>query len=513
MSGETGSSESSSPRSGFTTEMTLRSTPRRCYVQLLAGLAVAVAAAGMLSAPRAQAAKPAPLTTGVSYIYGNDPVEFQHVVAAGAKMALVPLRWGDVAPKVLPAAWNPADPADPHYNWSFWDIWVRNAVAAGLTPILQVRGAPAWAQECPTPYPQDSPCKPSPAQLELFARAAAGRYSGGFGGLPRVVHWQGLNEPNLSLFFNPQYEGDAAVSPTLYRRLINSFYNGIKSVMPSDVVIAGGLGPVAVPKFTIGPMKFTRELLCMTGRNNPHKIKGNGCEGGVHFDVFDVHPYTTGGPTHEGGPDDVQLGDIPKLQNLLRAANEAGRIKSNLYKRTPLWITELSWDSNPPDPGGLPMKNETQWIAEALYRSWKAGVRNFFWFSIVDFEPGPTEEFTDSGLYFWSPNPAGQQPKPILGAFHFPFVAFPESNGLLVWGRTGVYSGGKVAIHARKKGKWRTLKVVHADAQGMFSATVRSGYGREKKGAVRAEYFGEASVPFPMNPVGDFVQPPFGGTS
>ncbi|HEV7563303.1 MAG TPA: hypothetical protein VGO24_07350 [Solirubrobacterales bacterium] len=493
--------------------MVLRSPQRRTSAYLLVAIAFALASAGVLRAERAGAAQLPPLNTGVSYVYGNEPLEFQHVVATGAKLALVPMRWWGVAPEKLPASWNPENPADPNYDWEFYDTWVRNAVAAGLTPVLQVRGAPFWAQEC-GPYPHDSPCKPNPGMLEVFAKATAAHFSGNVAGVPRVVYFQGLNEPNLSIFFNPQYEGNAVVSPTLYRRLINSFYNGIKSVMGSDVVIAAGLGPIAVPKFTIGPMKFTRELLCMTGHVHPKKIKGNGCEGGVHFDVFDIHPYTTGGPTHEGGPDDVQLGDIPKLQSLLRAANQAGRIKSNLYKRTPLWITELSWDSKPPDPGGLPTDIESQWIAEALYRSWKAGVQNFFWFSLVDFEPEgkPFSESLESGLYYWAPKLADQQPKPIIAAFRFPFVAFPEEKGLFIWGRNGIYKGGKVEIQTKKKGTWRTLKVVRANAYGMFSATLRSGYGANKKGAVRAHYFGETSVPFPMNPVGDFVQPPFGGS-
>lgn len=486
---------------------------QRLSALLLAAVAIAILAAGFLRSERAEAksAPLAPLNTGVSYVYGNQPLEFEHVVAAGAKMALVPMRWWRVAPKVLPANWNPEDPADPNYDWRFYDEWVRNAVAAGITPVLQVRGAPDWAQEC-GPYPNDSPCKPSPTMLEAFAKATAAHFSGNVPGVPRVTYLQGLNEPNLTLFFNPQYEGDAAVSPVLYRRLINSFYAGVKSVMPSDIVIAAGLGPVAVPKLTIGPMRFTREMLCMTGHRDPQKIKGTNCEGGVHFDVFDIHPYTTGGPTHEGAPDDVQLGDIPKLQALLRAADKAGRIKNNQGKPTPLWIIELSWDSNPPDPGGLPMKIEMQWMSEALYRSWKAGVQNFFWFSLVDFEPEgrPFSESVESGLYFWAPQLADQQPKPLLAAFRFPFVAFPKDNGLLVWGRTSAYKGGKVAIEAKQGGKWRRLKVIRADSHGMFSATLKSSYGANRKGNVRAVYFGESSVPFPMNPVGDFAHLPFG---
>jgi hypothetical protein len=474
--------------------------------------ACAVLAAGFVGMLRVDRADAMPaLKTGISYAYGNEPLEFQHVDATGATLALRPMNWSEVAPAKLPANWNPENPADPNYNWEFFDLWIEHAIEAGLTPVIQVRGAPAWAQDCPVPYPHDSPCKPDPTMLAAFAKAAATRYSGYFQGLPRVKYWQGLNEPNLSLFFNPQYEGDKAVSADLYRKLINSFYGAIKSVNPSDIVIAAGLGPIAVPKYTIGPMRFARSLLCMTGRSHPHKTKSN-CEGGVHFDIFDIHPYTTGGPTHEGGPDDVELGDLPKLQALLSAADRAGRIKSNKFKQTPLWVTEMSWDSKPPDPGGLPMKIECQWISEALYRSWKAGVDNFFWFSIVDFEPEgkPFSESLQSGLYFWAPALADQRPKKALYAFRFPFVAFPQKRGLFIWGRTPTSKTGKVTIQVKEKGRWRSLGTVRADVHGMFRTVLKSGYGLDKKGEVRAHFPGEASVPFPMNPVGDFVQPPFG---
>jgi hypothetical protein len=483
-----------------------RIEPLRGALALFAALTLAAGFAATLRASEAEA-MPA-LKTGVSYVYGNEPLEFQHVVATGSKLVLKPINWWDVAPKQLPASWNPEDPADPNYKWHFYDVWVSNALAAGLTPVLQVRGAPNWAQNCPVPFFNDSPCKPDPTALAAFSKAAAERYSGRFQGLPRVRYWQGLNEPNLSIFFNPQYENGKAVSATLYRTLINSFYTAIKSVDRSNIVIAAGLGPIAVPKYTIGPMQFTRELLCMNGRNR--RTAGN-CDGGVHFDIFDMHPYTTGGPTHKGGVNDVELGDIAKLQRLLRAADRQGRIKGK-FKRTPLWITELAWDSKPPDPGGLPMRIESQWIAEALYRSWKAGVNNFFWFSLVDFAPEglPFNASLESGLYFWAPKLVDQRPKPIIAAFRFPFVAFPRGDGLLVWGRTPSSRGGRVAIQAQRGKRWRNIGVVRAGANGMFGTVLKSRYGGDKRGSVRARFVNGASTPFPMRPVGDFYHPPFG---
>jgi hypothetical protein len=413
-------------------------------------------------------------------------------------------------PKQEPANWQPEDPADPNYDWSHYDLWVSRAVQAGLTPVLQVRGAPAWAQRC-TFTSVDSPCNPDPAKLAAFTTAAVRRYSGNFGGLPRVRYWQGLNEPNLSIFFNPQYEGGKAVSATLYRTLINAFYAAVKSVDPSNIVIAAGLGPIAVPGYTIGPMRFTRELLCMRGRERFQPTPGD-CQGGVHFDIFDIHPYTTGGPTHEGGANDVELGDLPKLKALLRAADSAGRIKGQ-FPHTPLWVTEFSWDSNPPDPGGLPMKLETRWTAEALYRAWKAGISNFFWFSLRDFPPEPNLPFSEtlqSGLYFRGATVAQDQPKEVLYAFRSPFVSFPDKRGLFFWGRTPNSKGGRVAIQLWRSGHWRRAFVARANKAGIFRGVIHSGYGHNKRGLARAVHHGEAAIPFSMRPVPDFPQPPFG---
>jgi hypothetical protein len=349
--------------------------------------------------------------------------------------------------------------------------------------------------------------------LAAFATAAARRYSGTFGGLPRVWYWQGLNEPNLSLFFMPQFEGGNAVSASNYRPLINAFYAAVKAVDPGNLVISGGLGPIAVPKYTIGPLRFTRELLCMHGRERFRPAPGD-CEGGVHFDIFDVHPYTTGGPTHEGGPNDVQLGDLDELKELLGAADRAGRIKG-VFRHTPLWITELSWDSNPPDPGGLPMRILTRWAAEALYRSWKVGVKAFFWYSLRDneHEPDvPSYLIPESGLYFRGPTVAKDEPKEVLYSFRFPFVAYPRKNGgLFFWGRTPTSTGGNVVIQILRGGRWHKYHVVRAGEGGTFRhVKVRGHYGRNRKGSVRAVYQGEASRPFSMQPVPDFRQPPFG---
>ncbi len=469
---------------------------------LAALLALSLSARSADAAPRA-------LDTGLSGLYDFGPQALAQTKASGVSFVRVVVSWAAVAPTSPPPGWNPADSAEPAYGWYDLDQALIKATAAGLTPLALVTEAPRWAQRCHHGS-SAAVCDPDPAAFAAFARAAADRYSGRHDGLPRVHYWQPINEPNLSLFFLPQWGANGKpVSATLYRDLLNRFAAAVKSVHADNLVVAGGLGPIAVPKATIGPMQFTRELLCMKNGPRPRPQRGN-CGGGVSFDIFATHPYTTGGPTHKGGANDVQLGDLRKLQRLLRAAKKAKRINSN--GRVPLWITEFSWDTRPPDPGGLPMKIAVRWVSEALFRSWQAGVDKFFWYSLRDDPPNPSyRDSLQSGLYFSGATVAEDRPKPILTAFRFPFVAYPRKRGLQFWGRTPDGAQASVVVQVRKKGKWVNLRRIKSNRFGLFRGTFKGNrYGADKRGSARAVIRGEASRPFSMRPVRDFYHRPFG---
>jgi hypothetical protein len=269
-------------------------------------------------------------------------------------------------------------------------------------------------------------------------------------------------------------------------------------------VLAPALAPVTIKGLTVGPMTFTRMLLCMSGGENPKPLPGN-CGGGVPFDIFDIHPYTSGSPTHVGNRNDVQLGDLGKLETLIAAADRAGRIKG-AFKHTPLWITEFSYDSKPPDPRGLPMQTEKQWIPEALYQAWLHRVPTFMWYSLED---NPKIE-SQAGLYFAAGSSAELKPKPEMYAFRFPFVAIREGGSLTFWGRTATSSGGRVVLQALEGGHWKRLATTSADRTGIFHGMVRTAYGAGKTGAVRALYRNEKSLGFPMKRVPDHPVSPFG---
>ena len=228
------------------------------------------------------------------------------IAGAGASFSHALVYWNRVAPKDRPTVWDPADAGDPSYDWSSVDAWVVGMKRAGLEPLLTIYGAPSWAQRCSPPedfyVSPSAPCNPDPGEMAAFAEAAATRYSGRFGALPRVKYWQIQNEPNLPVFFNPVLGGDGTpLSPSIYRKILRSTYPAIKSGNPGNVLVGAGLAPNGRPGYSLGPLDFARRLFCLNRNNKPIKSSRQ-CRGGVKLDVFDIHPYTTGGPSRAAVP-------------------------------------------------------------------------------------------------------------------------------------------------------------------------------------------------------------------
>jgi hypothetical protein len=152
---------------------------RKCLAAML------VASALLVNAAQPTRADARPLATGITYVGDSEPLTYQQAKRTGAQMVRVLVRWAEVAPKSEPRSWQPEDPGDPNYDWAPIDLEMIHASEAGLISVVMVHGAPSWAQRCQAPLP-GSICDPDPTALAAFATAAARRYSGYFGGLPRV---------------------------------------------------------------------------------------------------------------------------------------------------------------------------------------------------------------------------------------------------------------------------------------------------------------------------------------
>lgn len=482
-----------------------RQIPARFLLVAFATLAVLIS--GSLLAGTAHAGN-RPLTTGVTVPDFSLTTQnaYKRIRGTGAKLTRVTINWNQVAPAEKPTSWDPVDPGDPHYHWEHYDGQIGNAVRAGLKPMVQIFAAPRWAERC-RGASQPGICNPDPVALARFAKAAARRYNGGTPGRPAIRYWQPWNEPNLV----SNFEVKRANAPDLYRAMVNRFAAAVKSVNRANLVVGGGLAPLGGGR-SYSPLTFARKLLCMTGRAIPRPIAG--CRKSARFDIWATNPYTSGGPTHKSvSPDDVQLGDLGKMTRLIRNAKKAGKIRS-ARRIIPYWLTEFSWDSKPPDPGGVPMRLLKRWTAQAMFQGWRSGASAFFWFSLRDLSrnPGqPYAETLESGLYQRGASLAADRPKGNLKAFRFPVVAFRKSRGIYVWGKTPGGRSGRVTLRFRPPGKGsRVLTRVRADRYGIFSRLVRTRLGRGRRGSVTASFGRSSAVPFSLKLIRDRYQPPFG---
>jgi hypothetical protein len=425
---------------------------------------------------------------------------------AGAAVVRVILDWRVVAPPAVggnrPPRFDADKPDEPGYEWRDFDRTVRNAVRAGLEPLVDIVDPPNWVERR-RPWYVKTPYKPDPAELAHFATAAARRYSGSFEDLPRVRYWQVWNEPNLNLYLSPQVSRKSDRSPAMYAAMVNAFAAAVHEVHADNLVVAGGLSPFTVDKpgvLSIGPLRFMRELLCVSKGKRPRST----CDRKVSFDVWAHHPYTTGDPQHSAyNPEDVSMGDLGKMSAVLRAATRLGHVEG---QRPPqFWITEMSWDTKPPDPRAVPIALQTRWTSEALYRAWSAGVTLVTWFTLRD---DPPRGDYQSGLYYRGATLARDRPKPTLTAFRFPFVAYVRRGGIYVWGRLPGSTSARVRIEVETGSGWRRVRVLRANRFGIFRrflpTTIRTGY-------VRAVHEDQRSRPFSLKVPPDYPVPPFGG--
>jgi hypothetical protein len=417
---------------------------------------------------------------------GERSAAYDNMRAARGSVVRLQVSWRGVARSKPPSRQAARDPGWPGYDWSSVDGVVRDATAAGVHVLLSWTAAPDWAEgrrrRASAP---PGTWKPSASAYELFAEAAARRFSGSYRDasgqlLPRVRYWQAWNEPNLSDFLTPQWTRRrgrwVATSPTLYRHLLNAFYRGVKRAKATNYVVSAGTAPFAEPWPGARRMPaalFTRELLCVRGRQRPRPFRCSGSP--VHFDALAHHPYPIGPPRRTAtNPDDVVIPDMWKLTRPLRAAMRAGKVAPRRPKG--LWATEISWDTKPPDPDGLRAGTVARYTEGALYTLWRQGVSVVTWYLIRDEPRGAGYGYTlQSGVFYRGASVAADRPKPGFYTFRFPFTAFTKRGVAQIWGLAP--NSGAVTIEVRRGGRWRRLTRLRTRNGRMFFAAKRLGRG------------------------------------
>ena len=456
-----------------------RSPARRGPVAAAALLLALAALALGLPAPRASAA-PHGITLGLAgeSFASPDAALREGSLAtareAGARLASLAVSWTRIAPAHPPAGFDAANPADPAYDWASLDASVRGAVAHGLRPLFGIDFAPSWAEGPGRPSTAVAPrgsWLPQPAQLGLFAAALAARYSGRFvdpadpaaGPLPRVRYFEVWAEQNLAERLSPQWRGRRLVGPAHYRAMLDAAYASIHRADPAARVIVGGLAPYGDARAggdRVPPVWFWRSLLCLRGP----RLRPLPCPHPARFDIAAHNPIDVEGPDRGAlGPLDASTPDIGRLSAIVRRGVATGRALPARPK--PFWAPEIWWDSNPPDPGGVPLGRQARYLSEALYRLWRQGVGAVVWWYLRDRDPGPAgfAATLQSGLLF-----RDGSPKPSYRAFRFPFVAHRAGSGRgTVWGLAP--QGGPVVVERRTAAGWTPVARLAASANRVFA--------------------------------------------
>ena len=290
------------------------------------------------------------------------------IAATGASTTRVDLFWWAAAPEEPE---DPRDPSDPAYDFARSDAIISGLAERGITPIVAVHSSPPWAAGGAGPDDPMSPVNPSPPDPEAFAdfmTALATRYDGEFERedgtrLPKQLHWELWNEPNLSAFLKRPDEDPESVIDH-YAEMVRAAHPAIKDVSPNAVVIAGVAGPRGrTGTGGVGAMDWLRGL---QKRDIP-------------LDAYSQHIYPAAGPL-------IETDAIPSWSSVDTLLQELNGFERSL----PLYITEAGYTTGQTgfrDPAAT-VTEETQ--ARYLQQIWNLSqvqsgrVEAIVWFNFQD---------------------------------------------------------------------------------------------------------------------------------
>ena len=463
-------------------------------------LALMVALACALGAPgSAHAARNAELSImDDQALLGRSQAQVDRALARmkalGADRVRVSAFWSDIAPAstetARPAGFQAANPYDARYNWASLDRVVQAAARAQLRVLISVSTPiPFWASS--RPALKNNVWSPKPSEFAQFAYAVAFRYAS------IVDQFALLNEPNQGAWLQPQSVRRKAVSPHLYRALVQAGYPAVKAAAPASTVLVGELAPSGRndPGTTrpIRPLRFLRELGCRDGRYRA--VRSGRCSGfkPVPLDALGHHPYALFQSPYQRSRerDDAAIGDSRRLQQTVDRLVSRRALDPSGSGRVLIHYTEFGYQTDPPDPfAGIPLARQSRWLQDALYVAWRTPrVASLNQFRITDGRirgggPLAFREF-QSGLWF-----ANGKPKPASRTFPNPIVVRPSGRTrLVVWGQIRRGQAHDVTIERRAPGssRFRTVLRTRTAPAGWFQRRLP-----RRPGAYRYRWSGDS---------------------
>jgi hypothetical protein len=290
---------------------------------------------------------------------GNPDWAFPQYKSLGVEALRTNLYWNGVA-KRRPA--NAVNPADPAYDWTTYDAFVKRATANRIKVVFSIVFTPTWAI-APGEKKKSNRAPARMRDLQNFAFAAAKRYSGSFrpdpdgDPLPAVRFWLAWNEPNNPVFLFPQfrYAGGGKyrpVSPGVYAKMCNAIFTGVHLTgLRGEKVACGVTAPRgnnsgAQPRSSLSPIPFLRGMK----------------KAGARFDAYAHHPYY-GHRTESPRTRPPLKGTAITLANLDVLIKELTR----LYGPKRVWLTEYGYQTNPPDRSfGVSFVKQARYLTQAF---------------------------------------------------------------------------------------------------------------------------------------------------
>jgi hypothetical protein len=252
-----------------------------------------------------------------------------------------------------------------------------------------------------------------------FASAVAQRY-------PWVRLWTAWNEANLRLFAAP-------VSPQLYtRNVLNPAWSAWHRANRANRVAGGVTSPRRTPS-GMAPVAFAEAMR----------------RAGARLDAYAANPFP-------GRRNETPFHDPCRNCQTLSMARlgKIRRLVTRLWgARTPLWLTEYAYETNPPDRArGIPWARHALFIGQSALRVWQQpGATMLIWFLVRD-EPRligwQSGLFTTTGVA-----------KPARAAFALPLAQISRRRTRTVlWGQVRPGTGRRPYVIQRlHRGRWVAL--------------------------------------------------------
>lgn len=448
----------------------------------LAAAAVAVAAIALVRDNSSAEATPPgfpnnpegrkPLIFDVGAITGDptDALTQAHSLGANAIRVLVP--WSLVAPVEEPATFRPSDPNDPNYNFSNYDTALAKIHELGMKFVLSPTGpAPVWAAKPGSAGLID----PDPKQFGSFVSALAKRYDGRFAAkagaapLPKADIWAIWNEPNLSIFLQPQYRDGRPYSPLLYRELYLAAQSAIHDQQPSAPILIGETAPTGGEQ-SVDPLTFARQALCLNG-DFEELARCPDPDEEVDAVGWSTHPYPLVGQAPfepVTNPHFVTMSSLSGLETTLDGAAGADALPSNF----PVYITEFGVQSYP-DPNAVSLQQQAGYLGIAEHFAYSdPRVATFAQYLLNDDSPravpGQLYGAFESGLSFYD----GRK-KPAYDAFRLPLAVQKLGGTVSLWGVVQPYPHPTtVRIRFKNPGQPpQDLQAVDTNEVGVYTTT------------------------------------------